>query len=473
MLRPISSASRAHLILLFIMAGALALRLIHANADFWFDEIITLQRYVRPPLPQVISTYIANNHVLNSILAHFLVAGFGEAPWVVRLPAIAFGVASVWTFWMVASDVWRLPAALLGTGLFALSYYGIYYSQNARGYSGFLFFALLATAMLLRLFRRAPDNRQRAVSIAYAIAIGGGLYAMLLQAFVVVGHATIVAAFRRWRLLIPIAAGCGGAAVLYLPMAGPLIQFYRTQPAATGYPIFSAAFLRLIPHLAVALIIGAVVCGPLTLRLARRRPEAAAVFIAPLFFTILLPLLSGQGVYPRTFIFGLPVAYFLLTEAFDYLWSRCQVLVWASAGLIAVVSMAQLVPYYRLPKQGFRQAVVYVDANCAPGDQRVGLTLAGKAAQFYDPRFELVETVDALRVHATSSSSPLWIISTFPWHLRNRTPELDQWLRHEATLEAEFPGVIGDGVVSVHRWSAHRTSRDPRPAVGAEVGLGG
>src|SRR5262245_20012049 len=182
MLRPRSSASRTHLIILFIVAGALALRLTHANADFWFDEIITLQGYVRPPLPQVISTYIANNHVLNSILAHLLVARFGEAPWVVRLPAIAFGVASVWTFWMVASDVWQLPAALLGTGLFSISYYGIYYSQNARGYSGFLFFALLATAMLLRLFRRAPDQHQRAASIVYAMAIGGGLYAMLLQA---------------------------------------------------------------------------------------------------------------------------------------------------------------------------------------------------------------------------------------------------------------------------------------------------
>jgi uncharacterized membrane protein len=146
---PIPYRRRTHVIILLIMVGALALRLIHANADFWFDEIITLQLYVRPPLEQVISTYIANNHVLNSILAHFLISSLGEAPWVVRLPAIAFGVASVWTFWMVASDVWRSPAGLLGTGLFALSYYGIYFSQNARGYSVFLFFALLATAMLV------------------------------------------------------------------------------------------------------------------------------------------------------------------------------------------------------------------------------------------------------------------------------------------------------------------------------------
>jgi hypothetical protein len=440
------------IILIGIMCAAAALRLIHANADYWFDEIVTLEFYVRPPLHQVVSTYVANNHVLNSILAHLLTVRLGEAPWVLRLPAIAFGVASVWTFWMVASDVWRSPAALFGTGLFACSYYGIYYAQNARGYTGFLFFALLATAMLLRLLD--PERRSRGAAIGYALAIGLGLYAMLLQAFVVAGHGTAIAIFRRWRLLIPLTAGCLMAAVLYSPMAGRVIEYYRTEQTATGFPIFSAAFLRLIAPIAAALVVGAIVAGPLALRLASRRPDAAAVIFAPAFFTVVLPLLRGQGVYPRTFIFGLPVAYFMLTEAFDFLWSRSRALVWTGAVAIAAVSIVQLAPYYRLPKQGFHQAVVYVDAHRAPGDRRVGLTLGGKAARFYDPDIELVESADALRAHATATSAPLWIISTFPSMLRSDTPEIDDWLRRDATLVAEFPGVIGDGVVRVHRWSA-------------------
>jgi hypothetical protein len=76
-------------------------------------------------------------------------------------------------------------------------------------------------------------------------------------------------------------------------MASPVIRYYRTQQAATGYPIFSVTLLRLLAPLAGALIIGAVISGPLALRLARRRPKVAAAIFAPMFFTVVLPLIRG------------------------------------------------------------------------------------------------------------------------------------------------------------------------------------
>jgi len=32
----------------------------------------------------------------------------------------------------------------------------------------------------------------------------------------------------------------------------------------------------------------------------------------PIAFNVVVPLLRGQGVYPRSFVYGLPVAYLLL-----------------------------------------------------------------------------------------------------------------------------------------------------------------
>ena len=40
-----------------------------------------------------------NQHPLYSVLAHGAVGVWGESPWVVRLPAMVFGVVAVWTVW--------------------------------------------------------------------------------------------------------------------------------------------------------------------------------------------------------------------------------------------------------------------------------------------------------------------------------------------------------------------------------------
>src|SRR5262245_15220738 len=129
--------------LFLVMLIAVILRVTGANSELWFDEIATVGNYVRLPFPMLLQTYgSANNHVLNSVLVHFFVAVLGsEQPWVVRLPSILFGVGSVWAFYLVARQLWTNQLALIATFMFAVSYHGVYYAQQARGYSMFLFFA--------------------------------------------------------------------------------------------------------------------------------------------------------------------------------------------------------------------------------------------------------------------------------------------------------------------------------------------
>jgi hypothetical protein len=82
---PKQRSSRARV--LAIVGLAALLRLIHANTEFWFDEIVTAQYFVRPPFGRIISTYgIANNHVLNSLLPYWSVSVGGTEPWVIVCP---------------------------------------------------------------------------------------------------------------------------------------------------------------------------------------------------------------------------------------------------------------------------------------------------------------------------------------------------------------------------------------------------
>jgi hypothetical protein len=439
-----------------LVAAGAVLRLINANAELWYDEIVTVINFVHVPFAQVVSTYgLANNHVLNSVLVNLVGAWWGTDPWLLRLPALVFGIAGVWAFWWVAAAIWPRTPALAGTALFAASYHHVYYTQNARGYSALIFFGLIATGCVLRLATDARDGRPSTrwrLELAYAAAIGLGLYAMLLMTFVVAGHGLMLLWHRRWRTLAVLACGVALAGAFYAPMAASLVAYYRAHPGDTGYPLLSLAFAQALAPIAPFLLAGAAVMLPIVLRLWRRQPLAAGLLLAPLAFNVAVPLLRGQGVYPRSFIYGLPVAYLLLVEAFDWARARRPRLAVAGAAAVAAVSVVKLVPFYQLPKQGFRQALAYIDAHGRPGDQRAGLSLGGKAARFYDGRYRVIEDPAQLQAWLSRAPGPAWIVTTFAADLRAREPGLETWLRTMTTDRAEFPGVIGDGTVHVHYW---------------------
>jgi hypothetical protein len=67
---------------------ALALRLWRLDADLWFDEVLTLLDFVRPPLGEILTSFPSQNqHMFYSVLAHLSVGIFGESAWALRLPS--------------------------------------------------------------------------------------------------------------------------------------------------------------------------------------------------------------------------------------------------------------------------------------------------------------------------------------------------------------------------------------------------
>lgn len=80
-----------------IVALAAALRVANVNAEFWFDEIVTVLHFVPAALRDIVSSgALANNHVMNSVLVHVSARVIGAEPWAVRLPAIAFAIAGTY-----------------------------------------------------------------------------------------------------------------------------------------------------------------------------------------------------------------------------------------------------------------------------------------------------------------------------------------------------------------------------------------
>jgi len=65
-----------------------------ASQSIAFDEAYTFVHFVAPPLSAVFSPHpgIANNHLLNTLLARATTAAFGASPFTLRLPALAGAV---------------------------------------------------------------------------------------------------------------------------------------------------------------------------------------------------------------------------------------------------------------------------------------------------------------------------------------------------------------------------------------------
>ena len=173
----------------FLLGGllflAVVLRFIGLNQDLWLDEIATLTLYARLPfLQNFIAFNSANQHMLYSALASLSLSLFGESAWAVRLPAALFGVGGVAALYYLARVLTSEHEAVWATALLAVAYHHIWFSQNARGWSGLLFFALLGSG----LFLRGLAQNQPWIWPAYAIVMTLGILIHLNTVFVFLGH---------------------------------------------------------------------------------------------------------------------------------------------------------------------------------------------------------------------------------------------------------------------------------------------
>lgn len=236
---------------------ALLVRLPHLSQSLWFDEMTTLLEYVLQPWQKVVAAhpgqYVPNNHVLHSILAKLVyTAAMGGNPTalpvreaMLRLPALAAGAL------LPLALAWPLrktePLAAMMLALLACVHpWMVAFSDEARGYTLMVLLGIGATQIL-------PDGRRR-WPIGYALLMAAALYTLILAAALLVAHGIAVALIDRRRAAI--LAWARGAAVaivlaalLYLPMARAMAQYYRNPfPEVHNY----AAFLDGLPRFAIA-----------------------------------------------------------------------------------------------------------------------------------------------------------------------------------------------------------------------------
>ena len=479
-----------------ILVVAIALRAFHLDAGLWLDEIDTLVHYTRLPAGELLTVYPSlNHHVLFTLEAKAAIAMFGESAWALRLPALLFGVASIWALWLLAEQVVSRTEALLAALMLAVSYHHVWFSQNARGYTGMLFWGLLASYFLVRA-EKAPSWR---LMTGYGVVSALAIYTHLSAVFLIASQCLAygILALRRFgqsaarasetppaadlsvgMALYGFALAGGLALLLHAPLLPQMIATFSGVAGAQS-PLDAAATAEwkstswmilevgrsLGPVLGVVLPAIGIVAALGMLDRVKSTP------ILPLFVLIHVPLtlavlvMASMRVWPRYFFIDIGfLCLFLVRGA--YAIGRVAAIrlnangrtsinghtLGTALAVAGIALSASLLPRnYLHPKQDFLGARDFVEATRSRDSAVATLGLAAMPyADYYAPKWRQVGSVAELAA-LRKANGEVWLVYAFPSVTERRYRDVVDYIFNNFERVGQFPGTLGGGDVLVWR----------------------
>jgi mannosyltransferase len=388
-----------------------------ASPDNSVTEVVTIPLYnTALPAPPL---YFLITHLLLSLV---------DNDFVLRLPALAFGVLGVASIYPLGARLFGKGEGLIGAFLLAIAPLHVRYSQDARFYTLLVFLSVLSVYALYR----AVLLRERTWFVVFTIASVLNIYNHLL-AFLVLGAEVIFvlgvwawASFGRHRKNGGVSAAASESrrpgdkgtmlvfglslAIIALSYAPMIPHLWRgisgtkgLGVAGTGWVADSALLVSAVdswglgsgwrmPVLLVPFVLGVIASA----RSQRRALWMACCWIVmPLGVLLVVP--AGHGFRPRYVLFMLPLYLILAARGLTGLANFLDVrlarsegrLGWACTltlvGVVGLISAPALGEYYREDRADWRAVSTLVARLITPGDVIVS---PGPFPQVVMPRYE-------------------------------------------------------------------------------------
>ncbi len=312
-----------------IVVAGLVARAAALGQPMRYDESVTYLYFIGRSWYTAVTSYqFQSNHLLYTIAAKLTAALGGGAPWSLRLPAFAAGVAVVPLTYAVGRALYTRTAALVGAALAAAATPLVLFSANARGYS-IVVAAYLVLLLIAARIRAAGGTVRRWGAFATVAAVGMATIPVMLYPL---GAAALWLALtlvvERGRRALPALAALGGALaaaaalalLAYLPIIhanGFAVLVGDKSVAASPWPAF---YRQLLPSLVVALeswaqpypiLVGVLLFAALAVgaaRSARLSREGVPVLLAAGVWSAALLVATHRVPFARTWIWAFPVA---------------------------------------------------------------------------------------------------------------------------------------------------------------------
>jgi 4-amino-4-deoxy-L-arabinose transferase-like glycosyltransferase len=335
---PFFSLSYSELFYLsIVLALALLLRLPLLNRGLGEDELDTVFYSIETSsIWQTMSNSVSfNNHIGYSLMARFSRAIFGRSEWAFRLPALLFGLGSLYSFWVFSRSFFESRLAVVATSLFALAPAHIIWSISARGYSAMIFCTLLSSYFYLRVLR-FHVRRDAFFFIAVTII---GIYVHIYSAFVAMvqvlfllyiratlhikkgGQHAIKASFKILQVAFIIIVGT--SFLIYMPVLLNLFNDIIVRGRGDFDPTFPWEVIKYLsgselPILTLVILLVSI-CGFMSLR--KSHPQEVLYFIGLFLIPVSIMWLSRPfDLYPRFFSYLLPYYLILFLAGVRTIW---------------------------------------------------------------------------------------------------------------------------------------------------------
>jgi mannosyltransferase len=461
--------------LLVLLFGSFLIRLYQLDSGLWLDEILTYVQYSGLPYGEIVTTYTSENqHFLFTLLTRACFDVFGAGPWALRLPAVLFGVASIGALYLFGREVIGPREALLSSALLAFSYHHVWFSQNARGYSGLLFWTLFSSWLLMKGLREG----RALIWIAYALAVALGVYTHITMLFVAAGQ------FAAWGIELYLGRrrvwparwngfwlGFVMAGLFTFQLYAIVLPQVRSSMARTvsvveawKKPLWTIVeiFSGLQTNFAGAAVaaIALVVFAAGLWSFASKNPAVIYLLFLPPVVGASFVLFAGHHLWPRffffTFGFGALVTVrgtWVLAEAGAALLKLPPALGPRLASAVCttlVLVSAASVPFAFGPKQDYLGALAFVEAARSPGDAVVTAGLATFPYQrLYKAGFEPVESLEALNSIRSRAKRTILLYTLEPV-LESMYPDILASVKRDFKPMKQFGGTLQGGTVYVY-----------------------
>jgi len=312
-----------------------------------------------------------------------------------------------------------------------------------------------------------------ALILGYGFAMALTAYTHLTAILTVVAHAAVWLTLA-WRhrkrdpaAIWPALAGLAWATVLtltvyavVLPQVFGSIQAVTTAKVATEWqnPLWLVSealqgLARGFPGGWASLALGAVVAALGIISYWQRNRAVTALMLLPGVLTIAAALTLSYNLWPRYLFFLAGFASlivirggFRLTE----LVVRQHATRWATVGVaLVIVASAATVPRAWHPKQGFQEAVHFIERMHRPGDAVVLIdVIQYPFLNYLHQPWTPVDDVSTLRA-IEHSAERTWLLYTFPIRLPVVYPAIWSRIQRYYRTATVIPGTVGGGNIFV------------------------
>jgi hypothetical protein len=247
----------------------------YLRLDLWFDEILSLRRYILVSFMKTVTVYSStNNHIFFNmltrkalrLLGHRKLVPLLEQPWVLRGLMLVVATATILVVYLLCRKFFGRSMGALAAAVLATTIPFYNFAVQVRGYT----LSMLLLCLLLYFVWSLEERQTVALAAGATIVSALLIYTIPLNLYPVAAIMTCQAAFliahlvgrgsssgktdRAWRTPAVIVVSCGAgialAALLYIPVYGWLGKVPYLRPYTNfHFQIFSEMMPEVMGHL--------------------------------------------------------------------------------------------------------------------------------------------------------------------------------------------------------------------------------